>query len=416
MSIYGGMVLALVGSTGESLGLTLQKLSHDRELARSTTEGDAPVFYLKQKMWWVGIVVFALGNILDFIALGLTGASVVIVVGCWALAVNLYTAPKILKEKRSLIDLIAGAMIVVGISMAVGALLASGREDPGWTAEELVDRFIDPLVLILLSIVIVLAIGTYISTRMYAKKYPHLHKALTHTGQETEEETAQRETARVAAGEKEELAISDSIRYQHVLLAAMIGTLTVVTAKATSEILIQTIAGENEFKGFAIVIVALFIFSLPAQLHFINVSLMINDALFHIPVFYVFWQVGVTIVGGVLYKEFVGFEIWHWVLYVIGVLILFAGIKVASKRLAAVEHAMRADILSPTIESGNPTSPSTTAKGVTPAETSFAAGSFSPSRHQLSDELSGGNDGFTEKVWFDNERKVEHRQHTNEFA
>lgn len=53
---------------------------------------------------------------------------------------------------------------------------------------------------------------------------------------------------------------------------------------------------------------------------------------FQIPVFYVFWQIGVTIVGGVLYKEFVGFEAWHWVLYIVGVLILFAGIKVAAKR------------------------------------------------------------------------------------
>ena len=52
--------------------------------------------------------------------------------------------------------------------------------------------------------------------------------------------------------------------------------------QATSEILVQTSTGENQFKGFAIVIVIIFLFSLPAQLHFINVSLMINDALFHV--------------------------------------------------------------------------------------------------------------------------------------
>lgn len=169
----------------------------------------------------------------DFIAFGLTGASVVIVVGCWALVVNLYTAPKILHEKRSIIDLIAGGMIIAGISLAVGALLSTGREDPDWTAEELVDRFIDPLVLVLLAVVIVLAIVSYINTRMYARKYPHLHMALTHhdahksePGAEGTEET---KTDNPDAPDIE--MISASIRYQHVLLSACVGTLTVVTAK-----------------------------------------------------------------------------------------------------------------------------------------------------------------------------------------
>ena len=30
-----------------------------------------------------------------------------------------------------------------------------------------------------------------------------------------------------------------------------------------------------------------------------------NDALLHIPVFYVFWQIGSTITAGVIYEEFV---------------------------------------------------------------------------------------------------------------
>jgi hypothetical protein len=51
-----------------------------------------------------------------------------------------------------------------------------------------------------------------------------------------------------------------------------------------------------------------------------------------IPVFYVFWQMGVTIVGGVMYEEFTEFLAWHWVLYLCGILVLFAGIKVAAKR------------------------------------------------------------------------------------
>lgn len=55
---------------------------------------------MKIRLWWFGLAVFAGGNILDFIAFGLTGQTVVILVGCWALCVNLYTAPIILKVIR----------------------------------------------------------------------------------------------------------------------------------------------------------------------------------------------------------------------------------------------------------------------------------------------------------------------------
>lgn len=72
------------------------------------------------------------------------------------------------------------------------------------------------------------------------------------------------------------------IRIQHVLLSAMVATLTVCSAKATSEMMVQSINGENQFSGWGFLIVAVFIISLPTQLHFINVSLMVNDALFHV--------------------------------------------------------------------------------------------------------------------------------------
>lgn len=168
-SFYVGIVLAFVGSTGESLGLTLQKLSHDQESELAKRENRPVKFYLKQKMWWIGISVFVAGNVMDFIAFGMTGQSTVILVGCWALCVNLYTAPKILNEERSIIDLIAAGMIMLGIGLAVGA---GNREDKEWTTEELLDRYTKPLVLVLLSIVFIICVITYITTRTYDKKHP----------------------------------------------------------------------------------------------------------------------------------------------------------------------------------------------------------------------------------------------------
>lgn len=47
----------------------------------------------------------------------------------------------------------------------------------------------------------------------------------------------------------------------------------------------------NQFQGSAFLFFAVFLVSLPAQIHFIALSLAINDMLVHIPVFYVIWQV-----------------------------------------------------------------------------------------------------------------------------
>ena len=44
-----------------------------------------------------------------------------ILVGCWALCVNLYTAPIILNESRTMMDLVAAFFIMLGIGMAVGS-------------------------------------------------------------------------------------------------------------------------------------------------------------------------------------------------------------------------------------------------------------------------------------------------------
>jgi len=330
----GGVLLALFGSTGESLGFTLMKLAHDNAHLKAVASGKPEKFYLMNASWWVGFVVFFIGNIMDFAAFGLAGQAITILVGCWTLCVNLYTAPKILGEKRKLVDLIGALIIMTGIGMAVAA---NPKKDRSWTTSELVDRYTDNVVIMLLGVVASIVVVTYIVTRMYHKKYP---LGVLMTNQQAEDNL--KEVIEVDAKPTASPAIPYHIRVCHVLLAAMVGTITVCCAKAASEMLIATITGEDDFSGWGMVIVIVFLLSLPAQLHFVNVSLMVNDALFHIPIFYVFWQVGATITGGVLYEEFVEYKTWQLVLYGAGVLFLLLGIKVSSGRLAELETGMNA--------------------------------------------------------------------------
>jgi len=339
-----GAVLAFIGSTGESLGFTFMKLAHDREHARAMQLNRKEMFYLKNKEWWMAMAVFTVGNILDFVAFSMTGQTIVILVGCWALCVNLITAPKILKEKRKLMDLVSIVIIFTGIGLAVGG---SSHTDREWTTEQLVARYADPASAILLAIIFLICLATFVITRLYHRKHPmDVHAAVELHNKQKRESNQQAGIKGVEEEGDFTPPIPPSyIRVAHVMLAAFTAVLTVCSAKASSEMLFQSFSDclGSQFTGAGVVIILVFIASIVLQLHFIQTSLMVNEALFHIPVFYVFWQIGSTVTGGVLYLEFDGLEYWSFILFGVGVSFLLFGIKLASARLAAVESVMAED-------------------------------------------------------------------------
>lgn len=75
-------------------------------------------------------------------------------------------------------------------------------------------------------------------------------------------------------------------------------------------------------------------------------SFQVNDILIHIPVFYVCWQVGAATFGGIIYREYRGFESKNWGMYISGVLVMFAGIFLATRRMAIVAAAAAAGVAS----------------------------------------------------------------------
>lgn len=94
-------------------------------------------------------------------------------------------------------------------------------------------------------------------------------------------------------------------------------------------------------------IVVVFVVSLPSQMALINYSLSVNDALYHIPNYYVWWNAGSIISGAIFYFEMANFDTRSWVLFPLGVIILFVGvflvnvsmrIKTASENLLQLER------------------------------------------------------------------------------
>lgn len=73
-------------------------------------------------------------------------------------------------------------------------------------------------------------------------------------------------------------------------------------------------------------IVVVFVISLPSQMALINYSLSVNDALYHIPNYYVWWNAGSIISGAIFYDEMSNFGTTSWILFPLGVIILFVGV------------------------------------------------------------------------------------------
>jgi Protein of unknown function (DUF803). len=266
---FGGVVLALMGATGDSLGCILQKLSHDRAAAAAAESGEPEPFYLSRLSWWRGFGVFVAGILFSFAALAFIGQAVAILLGAWGLCVNLYMAPIVLNESRSWRDVVAVGVMVVGIGLSVGA---ARPDNAKWSEQRILLRFRHPDVVVFLIVLFGLIAITFISTRVntpvFRRKWVGAPKdngvaittpsTTTHTNNHHPHQCpSSDDNCNDDEGVKEkdddadadERALSLTLRLQHVLLAALVATVTVTFAKATSELLKDRADGHHSFEG-----------------------------------------------------------------------------------------------------------------------------------------------------------------------
>jgi len=122
----------------------------------------------------------------------------------------------------------------------------------------------------------------------------------------------------------------------YALVSSVVRNFTALFGKAFAGLLLFSFSGEDQFthNPFVVLIVGVFLVSLPLQVYLINASLVVKDLLYHIPNFYVFWNVGNIVSGVVFYdvsgvvfydetKNFTGtsWAVFHW-----GVSLLFLGV------------------------------------------------------------------------------------------
>jgi len=73
---YWGVLLGILAALSANFGVNVQKYSMIREAGQTVRRA-----YIKQPLWFSGLVLVILGSVFDFLALGFAPQSLVITVG-----------------------------------------------------------------------------------------------------------------------------------------------------------------------------------------------------------------------------------------------------------------------------------------------------------------------------------------------
>jgi len=126
----------------------------------------------------------------------------------------------------------------------------------------------------------------------------------------------------------------------YAIMGGLMGTLTTLFAKSLINLLTTSfIDGQNQFTQFlSWVILLVTVFTAISQVFWINMGLQRYDALLQVPVFYTVWTVLDIIGGGIYYDEFRDFSTVRYVMFCLGVAVIFAGVGLLAKRLKNLEQ------------------------------------------------------------------------------
>ena len=356
--------MALVGSSLEAAGLNGMKHAHTAE-RRRTPESRRPV--LRRPLWWAGFGVFLAGNAMDFVALGLAGQSIVALCGSTSMLTNAAVA-RWLGEVFTRKDAYGTLLIIVGVAVTVAFSRRTVRE---YDLDQILARYSQPGPASFIGGVCAAAFVLLVFIWANRTLDPLGHEAGGGEGKEmvlagggrkaagggeaaTPANAGPEAGAAVGAGDRaagglemgglqalpnSSVSLADlstmlqrsplerAYHLAHPAVGALIAAIAINIGKAVSELLVTTVQGDNQLdKPLSYVLIAAFVCCLVSQLHFIDRSLRINDALLHVPVFYVLWNLLAMVGGGVVFEEFAGFRASDYALFSLGSGILFLGV------------------------------------------------------------------------------------------
>uniref|UniRef100_A0A8C5GFJ1 NIPA-like protein 2 n=1 Tax=Gouania willdenowi TaxID=441366 RepID=A0A8C5GFJ1_GOUWI len=273
-----GIIISICGNFLISISLNIQKYAHVRQLHN----GSGP--YYTSGFWWCGVVLMGVGELGNFAAYGFAPASLIAPLGCVSVMASAVISVAFLKETVRTSDIVGGTLSITGTYV----LVTFAPHNTSEITAQLVQYYIIswPFLLYLFFEVIIFCVLLYLYKKRNVK---HIVVVM--------------------------------------LLVALLASLTVISVKAVSGMITETIKGHLQliYPIFYIMLVVMAA-SCAFQIKFLNQAMKMFDATEVVPINFVFFTASAILAGIVFYQEFEGLAILNIFMFLFGCLLSFLGV------------------------------------------------------------------------------------------
>jgi len=248
-----GCGLAICGNLLISVAMNIQKYSHNQLIEKNTS-------YLSSATWWLGLILMVFGEIGNFSAYGFAPASLVAPLGTTTVIVNAIIAVVFLKEKMRSRDILGIILSMVGAFLLINF---SNKTETMLTAHEILTYVKQWAFIIYLIVEILIFVMLLYIHRMF-----------------------------------------DFAKVVSILLqVAILGSFTVISAKAVSSMLTITFRGYNQlFHPIFYVMLFVMVVTAVGQVKFLNEAMALYDTTVVVPTNFVFFTMS-AILSGLFYHS-----------------------------------------------------------------------------------------------------------------
>lgn len=219
--------------------------------------------YLKEWIWWAGLLTMGLGEAANFAAYAFAPASLVTPLGALSVIISAVMASRFLNEKLNLLGKLGCFLCIIGSTIIV---LHSPKEKEIEDLQILFQKLQDPG--FILYVIIIIGSAIFVAC-FVAPRHGHSNVVI------------------------------------YIFLCSGIGSLTVMSCKALGLAIRETIAGKNDFvtwmPWFLIIVTISFI---AIQMNYLNKALDIFNTGIVTPIYYVMFTTFVITASAILFKEF----------------------------------------------------------------------------------------------------------------
>ncbi|KAM6910222.1 NIPA-like protein 2 [Xenentodon cancila] len=288
-----GIIISICGNVLISISLNIQKYAHVRQAQR----GSKP--YYTSTMWWCGVILMGVGELGNFAAYGFAPASLIAPLGCVSVIASAVISVVFLKETLCAADIVGGSLAITGTYV----LVTFAPHTSTHITAHLVRYYVVSwhFLLYLFIEVVLFCILLYLYKRRNVK---HIVVVM--------------------------------------LLVALLASLTVISVKAVSGMIAESIKGQLQliypiFYVMLVVMVASCVF----QIKFLNKAMKMFDATEVVPINFVFFTASAILAGIVFYQEFEGLALLNIFMFLFGCLLSFIGVFLIARNRPKIKQQDR---------------------------------------------------------------------------